>query len=151
MIGFKQHVTEGKQVGELYHFTDINSMDKILETNVMGVAGRASGKAPISFTRNKNFNPKGRGLGRSAQVMFVMDGNKLSNNYKVRPIAYDSISKSIAKGFEFEELLQGPIKNVKKYIRKIIILDKNYDMFKISHDNMEDFFKHHKIKWEVKS
>ena len=42
----------------------------------------------ISFTRNKNFHKKGSKFGVKTEYRITLDGDKLSNKYKIQPFAY---------------------------------------------------------------
>lgn len=84
---------EGKQVGTLYHFTNADKFIHILQDNVL----KSSRKQPdngyggygyISFTRDKNFNKVPRGSISGTAIVFIVDGDKLSDRYKVEPFNY---------------------------------------------------------------
>jgi hypothetical protein len=111
-------IKEGKQVGTLYHFTDIDSATGIVETNmILSLLSRKDNRDfGISFTRNKNFN--------WAQVAIVIDGDKLSNNYKIEPFNYFSKSNNLLadKFDEYEEKARyKSIKGFNKYIIAIVV------------------------------
>jgi hypothetical protein len=73
----KIKITESKQVGLLYHWTDIDSLEKILtEDRMVGHMNY------ISLSRNKNLNFNGR------QVRITFDGDKMSNKFKFEPHLY---------------------------------------------------------------
>ncbi len=84
-------LNEGKQVGTLYHFTNSESLSDILKSNTLeatyGDYGKTSHKAisgaSISFTRSPNRN--NFPLAVDSDCVLVIDGNKLSNNYKIIP------------------------------------------------------------------
>jgi hypothetical protein len=42
----------------------------------------------ISFTRNKNFDKKGQKFNVKTDYRITLDGDKLSNRYKIKPFAY---------------------------------------------------------------
>jgi len=42
----------------------------------------------ISFTRSKNFHKKGSKFGVQTEYRIALDGDKLSNKYKIRPFSY---------------------------------------------------------------
>lgn len=133
----KEEIKEEKQVGILYHFTSYPSFRKIMQENQLKTSswktyftneiGKTEFKQnfAISFTRDKNFNNRAYSIG-GTDVRLVIDGNKLSNKYKISPIAEPDFQKSDPKGFEAEERIyfdsfQG-IKDIKHYII-------NYDLF----------------------
>jgi hypothetical protein len=144
LIDILKEITEGKQVGTLYHNTNIKKAIQIIKTNklkinldtghifidyrnkpedfifMMGnpvhknyLEGKI--KAFISFTRNKNYRRV------EDNVQFVLDGDKLSENYKISPYSqfggrsYD----------EMEERIYKDITNLNKYIIKIILPNSN--------------------------
>lgn len=89
-IDILNKITEGKQLGTLYHYTDILSMIRIIESNKLIGAKRTSNEQSyyvISLTRNKNFLSQNRYLEKNLNSRIVLDGNKLSNNYKISPYA----------------------------------------------------------------
>ena len=95
----------GKQVGTLYHYTSILACRGILKTNFLkgftvenpahlsiyeaGLDIPKNIHGIVSFTRDKNFHRVVRAL-INTQVRFVVDGDKLSNNYKIVPFDYFS-------------------------------------------------------------
>ncbi len=74
----------------------------------------------LSFTRNKNLNNIEDNSGYLFK--FVIDGNKMSNKYKIFPISDPDI-----KSDESEERIIGIINNVGKYILKIQIMKERFD------------------------
>lgn len=83
---------EAKQVGILYHFTDLYAAESILEKGYIEV----NAENAISLTRNYNFSGRGK-------IRFVIDGNKLSNNFKIEPYLYKN-DKAFRHNFgEYEE------------------------------------------------
>lgn len=142
-------IGEGKQVGILYHFTDLKSALSILSNNTVNgsmtsvvddIRGeKAQQRNSISFTRHKSF-AGGTPIivMKSLSVRFEIDGNKLSNHYKIVP--YNFFNKSKMKGWlnstfimhelfgpplsqnEFEErIYMDKIPNISKYIIGITI------------------------------
>ena len=81
LIDILKEITEGKQVGTLYHYTDKNNFYKILESNQLKTLGRY-----ISLTRNKNLHLNSPKLGGGGlHYCFEIDGDKLSTKYKLEP------------------------------------------------------------------
>jgi len=112
---------EGKQVGTLYHFTPFEGIKGILKFNTLKVGddsnfetGGNVGK--VSLTRDKNLN--------YFNYRITLDGDKLSNNYKINPYSYDIEAE------ESEESVNRDIKNIDKYIIDIHYI--LYDMDTIS-------------------
>ena len=70
---------EAKQVGILYHYTENWLLEQIIDSNML--------EGPVSFTRSKD---KETVFWIGAECSLVVDGDKLSNNYKIRPYqSYD--------------------------------------------------------------
>ena len=64
----------------LYHFTDINSLEEILEDGwLYTVHDKYNGNKSLSTTRNKNF----KWLRNNIRITF--DKRELSNHYKIKP------------------------------------------------------------------
>jgi len=115
-------IQEGKQVGILYHYTSLGAAHSILEDGFIeggksSLAGysdsmRGDNNFSLSFTRNKNFHKRNRVLGDVVECRFVIDGDSLSNIYKIQPITNeDSYEMSFQKqslDFEYEEVILSP-------------------------------------------
>lgn len=106
---------------DLYHFTDVKSLLKIIEDNQLG-----EDSAEVSLTRNKNLNK--HSIGKHKTVKIVIDGNKLRHNYKLRPYHWGSDTFWKSSGSdpakfndEFEEQTEKPIKNLIKYVKEITV------------------------------
>lgn len=96
-------IIEGKYIGILYRFQDVRSMKSLLDTDILEL----SSSGYISLTRNKN-HPSSK-----IRVGLVLDGDKLSNNYKIKPYCN---SGEIPIHKEQEERLYKSVKNISKYI-----------------------------------
>ena len=119
---------EAKQVGTIYHVCNLDSLKHILKTNTIESSGKwynhlYHGDEFVSFTRDQYFIPTDGLYNITEQnILFqiVVDGNKLSENYKIGPYndwiyqGYDIIEDR-----EMEEAVKGPIKNASKYIKEI--------------------------------
>ena len=82
---------EGKQVGPLYHYTSADGLKGILSSNSINASEEyylGNDLHYISFTRNKNFHNKGTKFGVKTEYRITLDGDKLSNRYKITPFAY---------------------------------------------------------------
>ena len=89
--GISYTMSEGKQVGILYHYTDKKGLDGILKSNSIESSEEFylyEDLHFISFTRNKNFHKKGMSFDVKIEYRIAIDGNKLSNRYKIKPFAY---------------------------------------------------------------
>lgn len=130
-------ILEAKQVGVLYHYTSVIRAIKIIQSNILKATDGFnnneeehigytkathrdySGKV-ISLTRDKtkyNFI-----IGDEAEIGFVIDGNKLSNNYKIIPF-HDEINN---EDEQEERIYNRDITNFISYINKVIIYKTKY-------------------------
>jgi hypothetical protein len=78
-----ENLEEAKQVGTLYHFTSYGGFNSILKDNLVLKTHQMDIQPYVSFTRDKHFKSDTI----STQVRIVIDGNKLSEKYKVSPHA----------------------------------------------------------------
>lgn len=115
-------IIEGKQVGTLYHYTSLSVANSILEDGFIeggtsSIRGyhdsiRGDNKFSLSFTRNKNFHKQSRIIGAELECRFVVDGDSLSNRYKIQPITNVDASfmsfKKQSADFEYEEVILSP-------------------------------------------
>ena len=84
MIKLIDLLNERKQVGTLYHFTSYSNMVAILGDNLVLKSTHGTLVQPyISFTRNKSMSSDSI----SDQVRIAIDGNLLSDRYKLEPHA----------------------------------------------------------------
>jgi hypothetical protein len=114
MIKLKDILKEAKQVGIIYHYTTFESGLKVLESNQLksSDAADSTNAKPvfaISFTRDKRFHENhavdftNSSFGKRPQLRFTIDGNKLSNKFKVQPYSQGGVFDKGEKGFESEE------------------------------------------------
>jgi hypothetical protein len=108
MIKLTDLLNEGKQVGTLYHYTENWLLKQIIETNTL--------LAPVSFTRSKD---KETVFWIGAEAALVVDGDKLSTRYKIRP--YQSHDEEGRFFDEMEERVDKNIVNLNKYLIKIVL------------------------------
>ena len=113
-----ESLNEGKQVGILYHVTSPERYKQIMDQNMLkGGLVTINGKETlgISTTRNKNFKYGGN------TVQIALDGDKLSNRYKIKPYDYWERNYNLPNNpqaqDEDEEIILTPsITNIKDYI-----------------------------------
>jgi hypothetical protein len=94
-------LNESKQVGTLYHYTKFGPLKNIVDSGVL------MGTPSLSFTRDKNFHKSYRDIGAGygkgpLAVRLTVDGDKLSNRYKIEPHADIHYGKG-TYDFEAEE------------------------------------------------
>ena len=127
---------EGKQVGIIYHVCTLQSyLDWILPNDTLQASGKHynwlyDDNDYVSFTRDKYFVVGTKDVQKSkVLVQLVVDGDRLSDRYKVGPyndFAYGPDGEkvddsSMVKYREMEEVVKGPIKNISKYIKEVRI------------------------------
>jgi hypothetical protein len=122
---------EAKQVGILYHYTLGKNLTDIIFDNKLyahDITSLGKDKKPInaiSFTRNPNFHTSHKMI-MGTEARIILDGNKLSNKYKIEP--YAEFSFRSPKKTESEERIVFPtgnqqgIENLKQYVI-------SYDLF----------------------
>lgn len=146
----KESLDEAKQVGTIYHFTDYEAADKIVNSDFklktsapLDPVRDASGKLPdyakyISFTRDKNL----KSPTISRDVRFVIDGDALSNRYKTEPYADIKAGFGRRKSDESEERVdvekRGGYVDIKPYLKSIDILDPRVKRESAAEDEDDD-------------
>ncbi|MFW6247357.1 MAG: hypothetical protein ACOC22_04280 [bacterium] len=129
---FKEFLEESKQVGILYHYTNLSNLITILKQNILKTSSGMDDLRPfaVSFTRNKNFHKKGQFLKSGwNQCRIVVDGDKLSNKYKVKPrseIVDGDFLKRSKYYQEQEEFVKTDIKNLLSYTKRIDIFSNKF-------------------------
>lgn len=132
MIKLKQILNEMPITSLLYHFTQPQSILKILKEDIL----RASADyGNVSFTRNKNLTTGG-GQHMFGEIRITFDRNKLNNKYKIIPFKY-GISSGVEIPDENEEIIEDNITFVKKYIINITVYKKEYNYWWKIHNPTE--------------
>ena len=120
-----KEINEAKQVGTLYHFTSYAKMIGIINDNFVLKSFSMDVLPYISFTRNKTMKSDTV----SQNVRMTIDGDKLSEKYKISPYAdtkggYGRNLKNL--GDEAEERIKIPEGKegiqIKDCIKEIVIL-----------------------------
>lgn len=136
MKDFKEFVSEAKQVGTLYHFTKVKSLQMMLDTSNFVVS--SFNQEVFSLTRNPElshlaiFHPQ-INIQNGYIVRLNIDGDKLSERVKVRPLlglidnsgdVFNLKNKyRVPKDWrEWEEVIPVGV-NIRKYIKSVSILD----------------------------
>ena len=156
LIDILKEITEGKQVGDLYHFTPIENLSYILKDGYL----IPNFENQVSTTRNKNVNltPFLNDYSETSNVARLkLNGNKISNNYKIRPYLYDEdvanpkdrLPAYISK-YEFEEQIITNGKNLPifPYLEQVDIFigDNSDDII----SEIESLLKEKNIPYEIK-
>jgi hypothetical protein len=140
MIKLIDLLNEGKQVGLLYHWTDLMGSLNIISQNFLkGYLTDTFQKQPsVSFTRDKNFYKGKNKLATKPEICFVVDGDKLSNHYKIQPFQDPKIKKDEME----EKVLTKGIENFSQYVTKVIIIKNRFNKSSAySPDQIEDKWK----------
>lgn len=139
----RENLNEAKQVGDIYHFTSYENMISIIDSDFKLKSSRKDGdtESYISFTRNRNMTSPT--IYRDVRI--TVDGDALSNKYKIEPFADVKAGFGRKSKDESEERINvikiGDEVDIKKYIKQIDILDpsmlkENEDEY--AADDMED-------------
>jgi len=129
VLGEEERTLSGKNIGTLYHFTQLKHLPDILENDMLKKVAedrtrsierqkRKAGFSGVSTTRD--YMGIGGSFGLLA-VRIVLDGNKISNSYKIRPISDFGTPEENSRFTEHEELIEGDLKNLSSYIKQIDI------------------------------
>ena len=144
-------LSEGKQVGILYHYTTLEFLQDIIKSNQLLTNEPDMSAAPdsydseldpyagyemVSFTR-ANPTVAQFEIAQYANVVLVIDGDKLSNNYKIYPMQQYGIGED-----EMEERVYKDINNLNKYLIKIYLFE--------SDPEIESLLKEKNIPYEIK-
>ena len=113
---------EGKNIGDLFHLASIKNMQFIIKTNSLKFNEHyeLEDYEYISLTRDNRLNAIYGLKGESACKKFklIIDGNKLSDNYKIVPYCAGEDWED-----EHEErVITNEIKNIFKYVKGVVVL-----------------------------
>jgi len=130
MQDFKTFLFESKNLGELYHICDYKSLKHIITEDKL----ESKNYGYVSLTRDKMLWPK-------KDFIISIDGGKLSNNYVVKPYAYQGEENGNIVYFKNEReeaVIAKSIVKISKYINFIAIRDNSStNLLKYGYD--EDF------------
>jgi hypothetical protein len=114
---YYQYITEGRQRGALYHVLSIDSLKYVIEND--SIKGHHY-SFTISTTRNKMLNSY---VGSRPDAFFKLelDGDKIAQNYKIKPFVYRSAT-GVRLEEQEEQVKTREIKPASKYITKVIIM-----------------------------
>ena len=140
MKSFKEFYIEAKQVGILYHYTTLRYLLQIIDVDRLG---SEHGSREVSFTRDKNFHQHRR-VGVYPEVRFMIDGDRLAHNYKIRPYNFFDKGRPHSGSYdEQEEQVDGPINYFSRYVIKLQILKNEFDNFFKTDTSPTFWFKGH--------
>ena len=131
LVDLLKEINEGKQVGTLYHVVNMYGFVHNLVNNRFD--GTVGNDKTVSFTRCKDYIKYGE---YPVLARFVLDGDKMSNNYKFTPIDEfpDRLGNYNDYPDECEEITK-TINNINKYIIKIEISKKILNQIKLDDDD----------------
>ena len=152
MIRFLDILKEAKQTGILYHFTLLKHLFPIIQDNILktslttdhiGKKYKTIKHNPkcVSFTRT--LNKEQFYISSDSDCVLVLDGDKLSNNYKISP--YHDSSQLYFGDEEYDEMEERICKdiiNLNKYLIKVILYK--------STPEIESLLKEKNIPYEIK-
>ena len=137
---------EGKQAGTLYHYTTLESLKDIIISNQLlsnipdvdvddELDPNINKGGMVAFTRA---NPKNAQftIAQDADAVLVINGDKLSNNYKIEPTHQYGGNED-----EMEERIYNDIINLNKYLIKVILFTNNL--------KIESLLKEKNIPYEI--
>lgn len=120
------YIFERKQIGNLYHIFDLNKLSYMLKKDKLSSYKFHN----ISTTRSKNMNYY-TGDSSTSIFKFELDGDKLSDRYKIKPYQYKTFSGGYLT--EYEEVIKTQdIENISKYVKKFIIIKSKVESLKNS-------------------
>jgi hypothetical protein len=130
MIKLIDLIKEAKQVGTLYHFTSYSKLVKIINSGFVLTTEHKDIQPYVSFTRDKLMYSDSI----STQVRLTIDGNGLSNRYKIMPHADVKAGYGRGSVDEMEERIslikypQGV--NISRYLTIVDIkkINENFDL-----------------------
>lgn len=104
---------EAKQVGDIYHVAELSIAGKIAESDQLGLQGHSF------FTREKNFNIVAHHFNNVfISVRYTVDGDKLSENYKVDPVNNHRGDGDI----QWEVITNRAVKDFHKFVKAVDIM-----------------------------
>ena len=128
---YKQKLKEAKQIGDIYHFTNLDTLTQLHTANRIELDIEYSSDSTneyYSFTRDPNLSTLGED---KHQVRIKLNGDKMSNKYKFEPyvdinIEFPELSYSKnTPNFEAEERISSKYGKIDltPYIEEIAIID----------------------------
>lgn len=129
---YNEVLSEGKSVGKLYHFTDLDGLSSILSSNRMrGLDNDGDSKRSVSVSRGHQLEGLTTLEMYGYDVRITLNGDKISQGHKIVPfLGQPEQAKwndpdhefSYAYRIEREERIYGDIERIDRYILKIDVL-----------------------------
>lgn len=155
---------ESKQVGILYHFTNLINLYQIVKSNSLKTTNYVKDFNNlqksyniqgdlyyISFTRNKNFYKIPElNMEHPVSCRLTIDGNKLSNKFKIYPIDFfNDYDEEYNKEDEECIVVKDRLNDIKNYVLKIEIPTLNDFKLEIINGLMCNYYTYRKKIEEV--
>ena len=138
-------MSEGKQVGTLYHFTDETGIEGILKSNQL--LASTTNASHVSLTRDKD----GWHVGTLDNIFRIsLDGNKISNNYKIQPYSWSQFDRGLGDTESEEAVLTDKITHIKGYIISILIDQSLSRLMGVNIESLINLLKEKNIPYEFK-
>ena len=117
---------EGKQVGDVYHFTPLSNLKNILLTRFL----YPNDENQISVTRRSNMSTRDFQDMKNASILRItLDGDKISNKYKIRSFAFGADENDPEDLGEEQIIVNGEKFNFVPYLKRIdIFLNKKSEV-----------------------
>lgn len=122
LLDYINQLKEAKQVGRIFHFTKLKSLESILKSGAL-----SSNNGYISFTRNpflsdrKMYQNDFTFINGEYNVRIELNGNKMSNKYKIEPYL-DCFNDICRHQGENEERINKDTVEIFDFIEEIQIL-----------------------------
>lgn len=120
MLNFNEFIKESNYQN-LFHILNMEKIKYLFENE--SLTPYQAGNGYVSFTRDKMMN--GYLGSNGAFIKLEIDANKLNTKYRINPFSYKSMNGQ--RFDEREERVRGEIKDVFKYVNKIIIIKSNIE------------------------
>ena len=143
---FGEFLFEAKSVGNIYHFMDIFSLHDMTE-NYSNEVPKLNFSADDFFDRKDTFfiSTTRKFDFKWNAIRLTLDGNKISENYKIVPVSYFSKKPNEVNQEEdqFEERIitkrKSDVIDLKKYCKRVdICTDPNFDFYGEDEDGEGD-------------
>ena len=143
LIDILREINEGKQVGDLYHFAPLSILNQILTTRYL----IPNDENQISTSRRPNMSTRDFYDMKNASIARLMlDGNKISNKYKVRPFAFGADEGNAEDLGEEQIVVNGEKFPFTPYLKRIDIFLNKKDKV---NDKILDILKKGNIPYKV--
>jgi len=111
LIDILKEITEGKQVGLLYHFTYLDSIPNILKTGLSFSPDNTElpkhkNKFYISATRDHTGRKFAKDEERETRI--TLNGDLISEHYSIEPISVENIWAKIEGGYLSNQFVKDP-------------------------------------------